>query len=72
MDELTNRAQVTNTKIGAGDQGSQGVVETKSSNNNRTAGNINSFKRSLTDDHDEDHVTLSKGKYEKACFFANM
>ena len=62
MDELANRSHATNEKIGTGDQGSQGVVDTKPSNNNRTTGNINSFKRSLTEDNSEDQVTLSKGK----------
>lgn len=60
MDELANRSHTTKEKIGTEDQGSQGVVETKPSNNNRTTGNINSFKRSLTEDNDDDQVTLSK------------
>ena len=56
MDEITNRSNATNDKIGSGIQGQLGLESKSSTNRN---GN-NSLKRSLTEDA-EDQVTLSKG-----------
>ena len=56
MDEITNRSNATNDKIGSGIQGQHGFESKSSTNRN---GN-NSLKRSLTEDA-EDQVTLSKG-----------
>ena len=57
MDEVANGN--TNEKIGSGAQGSQGLSETNLSNRAR---NINSFKRSLATEEDDEEATLSKGK----------
>ena len=56
MDEITNRSNATNDKIGSGVQGQLGFESKSSTNRN---GN-NSLKRSLTEEA-EDQVTLSKG-----------
>ena len=56
MDEITNRSNAANDKIGSGIQGQPGLESRSSTNRN---GN-NSLKRSLTEDA-EDQVTLSKG-----------
>ena len=57
MDEITNRSNATNDKIGSGIQGQLGLESKSSTNRN---GN-NSLKRSLTEEAAEDQVTLSKG-----------
>lgn len=63
MDEVANGNTNTDTNenIGSGAQGSQGFCETNSSNRKK---NINSFKRSLAteEDDEEDRATLSKGR----------
>ena len=57
MDEITNRSNATNDKIGSGTQGQLGFESRSATTRN---GN-NSLKRSLTEEAAEDQVTLSKG-----------
>ena len=56
MDEITNRSNAANDKIGSGIQGQLGFESRSSTNRNGNS----SLKRSLTEEA-EDQVTLSKG-----------